>query len=180
MLCMPVIPMGLTKESAHVDLDDQAYERLSKWTISRFPTPATTNVTESLGIKLLQRLSSSLISVEGVSTAEHRNELRELRRKVGFSLDVLKELGGYTDRVSVGANVSPISRKKPKALARHIQLDPHPFDCMGIAVPMTEDEVRAVCSDILPQLQSILGVRVSLSLWLVLEYLPRFSITCSS
>ena len=161
---MPAIPTDLTKESAPVDLDDQAYERLSKWTISRFPTPATTNVMEALGIKLLQRLSSSLISVEGVSTAEHRNELRELRRKVGLSLDVLKELGGYADRVSVGANVSPINRKKPKALARHIQLDPHPFDCMGIAVPMTEDEVRAVCSDILPQLQSILGVRASVSL----------------
>ena len=94
---------------------------------------------------------------------EHRNDLREFRKKVGVSLNVLNELGRYGDRTSVGANVSPTSRKRPKALSRRIQLDPHPFDCMGIAVPMTEDEVRAVYSDILSRLQSILGVGVFLS-----------------
>ena len=172
--------MGLIKRTPSLDLDDQAYERLSKWTISRFPTPATPNVMEALGIKLLQRLSCSLISVEGVSTTEHRNELRELRRKLGLSLNVLKELGGCADQVSAGANVPQIGRKRPKALVRHTQLDPHPFDCMGIAVPMTEDEVRAVRGDILPQLQSILGVRVSLSLWFASKCLHGFRITCSS
>ena len=179
-LCMSLIRMGLRKQIAPVALDDQAYERLSKWTIARFPTPTTLNVMEDLGIKLLQRLSSSLMPVEGMSTAEHRNELREFRRKVGLSLNVLKELGGWTDRASVGPNVSPITRKRPKALARHTRLDPHPFDCMGIEVPMTEDEVRAVCGDILPQLQNVLEVRISLPLRLGSKHLSGFSATCSS
>ena len=134
----------------------------------------------TLGIELLKRLSSSLMSVEGVSTAEHRDELRELRREVGLSLNVLKELGGCAYQASAGASVLPISHKRPEAPSRRVQLDPNPFDCMGIAVPMTEDEVLAVCGDILPRLQSILGVRVSLSLWLASRCLPSFSITCSS
>ena len=116
---------------------------------------------DALGIKLLQRLSSSLISVEGLSTAERRNELRGFRRKVNLSLNVLKELGGCADWASASADTSPINRKRPKARARHTQLDPHPFDCMGIAVPMTEDEIHTVCGDILPQLRNILGVCAS-------------------
>ena len=120
---------------------------------------------EALGIKLLQRLSSSLMSVE-----EHRHELRDFQKKVTSSLGVLEELARCAGRVSVGENVSQISRKRPKAPARHMQLDPHPFDCMGIAVPVTEVEVRALCGNVLPQLQSVLGVRVFLSLWLVLNH----------
>ena len=172
--------MGLIKQTSPVELDDHAYERLSKWAISQFPTPATLNVMEALGIKLLQRLSSSLMSIEGVSTTEHRNELRELRRKLGLSLNVLKELGGLADRASAGANVPPISRKRSKAPAKRIQLDPHPFDCMGIAVPMTEDEVHAVFEDILSRLQNILGVRVSPPLGLASKHLSDLSTTCSS
>ena len=125
---------------------------------------------EDLGIKLLQRLSSSLMSVEGVPTG----------RKVGLSLNVLKELGRWTDRAPAGPNVSPTARKRPKALARHAQLDPYPFDCMGIGVPMTEDEVRAVCGDILPELQSVLEVRISLPLRLGSKHSSGFSATFSS
>ena len=161
-------------------LDHRAYERLTRWIIAQFPTPATLNVMGALGIELLKRLSSSLMSVEGVSTAEHRNELREFRRKVGLSLNVLKELGGCADQASVGVNVSPISHKRPKAPSRRVQLDPGPFDSMGIAVPTTEDEVRAVCGDILPRLQSILGVRVPPSLRPASKYLPGLSTTSSS
>ena len=175
-----MIPVGLTEQTAPAVLDDQAYERLSKWTVARFPTSATPNVMEALGIKLLQRLSSSLTSIEGVSTAEHRAEFRVFRRKVGLSLNVLKELGGCTDRASVDANVSPVGRKRSKTLARRTQLDPHPFDCMGIAVPTKEDEVHAVCGDILPQLQTILGVRVSLSPMLDSKHLLGSSASCSS
>ena len=119
----------------------------------------------AFGIKLLQRISSSLLSVE-----EYRNELGDVRKKVDLSLDVLEELAKCADRVSAGANVSQISRKRPKVPARHIQLDPNPFDCMGIAVPVTEAEVRALFDDILPRLQSVLGVRIFLSLQLVLDY----------
>ena len=116
---------------------------------------------EALTVKLLQRLSSSLTSADGVLASGHRNELRELRRKAGLRLDVLKELGRYADGASADVNVSPISRKRSKARARHTQLDPHPFDCMGIAVPMTEDGARATRGDILAQLQNTLRVRIS-------------------
>ena len=179
-LCTLSDPLSLMRQTALAVLDDQAYKRLTGWIIARFPTPATLNVMGDLGIDLLKRLSSSLMSVEGVSTAEHRNELRDFRKKVGLFLDVLKELGGCAGQASVGANGPPISHKRPKASSRRVQLDPNPFDCMGIAVPTTEDEVRAVCGDILPRLQSILGVRVSLSLWLASKYLPGSSTTCLS
>jgi hypothetical protein len=129
---------------------------------------------EALGIKLLRGLSSSLASVEGVSTAEHRNELRECRRKVDSSLNVLRELGRCADRASVSANVSPITRKRPKVLARHTQLDSDPFDCMGIAVPRTEGEIRVVYDDVLPQLRSTLGVRCISMPLACLETLTRF------
>jgi len=156
----PILTVGLIEQTTLVALDNQAYERLSKWIFAQFPTPATPNVMEALVIKLLQRLSSSFTSVEGELTAGHRNELREFRRKVGLSLNVLKELGRYTDGASADTSVSPTSRKRPKARARHTQLDPHPFDCMGIAVPMAEGEARTICGDILPQLQNVLRVRI--------------------
>ena len=167
-LRIPVLLVSLIRWTTPVVLDNQTYERLSESIIARFPTPATPNVMEALGIKLLQRLSSSLTAVERVSTTDHRNELREFQRKVGLSLDVLKELGGCTDHASADTNVPPVSRKKSKARARHIQLNPHPFDCMRIAVPMTEGAVRAVCGDVLLQLQSILRVRIP-SRWLSLR-----------
>lgn len=158
---MPAVPMGLTNQTAPAALDDQAHERLSKWTIAQFPTLATINVMETLGVKLLQRLSSSLISVEGVSTLEHRNQLREFRKELGLSLNVLKELGRCADRTLVDAKVPPTNRKGPKGLARRTQLDPHPFDCMGVPVPTTYHKARVVCGEILPRLQNILRVRVS-------------------
>jgi hypothetical protein len=176
--CIFPITMGFMKQTAPVVLDDQAYEKLSKWIVSQFPTPATLNVMEASGIKLLQRLSSSLLSVEVVSTAEHRNELREFRRTAGLSLSVLKELAGCAGRASVDVSAPSVSRKKSKAPTRHIRLDPHPFDCMRIAVPVTEVEVRAVCVDILPQLQNILRVSVSPSLRPASRYSLGFSTTC--
>ena len=127
---------------------------MSKWIIARFPTPDTLDVMEAFCIRLLKRLSYSLVSAEEVLAAEHRNELREIRKEVSLSLNVLKELGSCADRTSVGVNMSPVSRKKPKAPAKRI-------------------------GDILPRLQSILGVRVSPPLRLVSKYLPGFSTICS-
>jgi len=176
---IPVITMGLMKQTAPVVLDNQAYERLSKWIISQFPISAVPNVMEALGIKLLRRLSSSLLPIEAVSTAEHRNELREFRRRVGLSLSVLKELVRCTGRASVNASAPSTSRKKSKAPARHIQVDPNPFDSMKIAVPVTEDEAHAVLVDILPKLQNILRVSAFLSIWPISKYLPGFSVTYS-
>ena len=161
-VCM--IAMGLTRRIALVVLGDQAYEKLSKWIVAQFPTPATTNVMETMGVRLLQRLSTSLQSVEVALTTQHRNEFRELRRKAGLSLGVLKELVKYADRGSADTNTPAAGRKKLKAPAKHIRLDPHPFDCMGIAVPVTEGEVRALCVDVLPKLQNVLRVSISPSL----------------
>ena len=165
------IVIRLTK-NAPLALYDQPFERLSKWAIARFPAPDEPNVMEAFGVKLLQRLSSSILPAERVVTAEQRNELRELRRKSDLSLDALKELDGCADRASADVNVSQTSRKRPKAQARNLQLDPYPFDCVGIPVPTTEREVRTACGDILLQLKGVFGVRVSLSLGLTLERLP--------
>jgi hypothetical protein len=168
-LCMPVVLAGMIKRTAPVALDGQAYEGLSKWIISQFPTSATPSAMETLGVKLLQRLTSSLMIVEGVSTAEHRNKLRKFGG-VGPSLGILEELARCADQISIGAILSPVGRKRPKAPARRIKLDPHPFDCAGIAVPMTDVEARALCDDILSQLHSVLRVRVSLPPRLVLNH----------
>ena len=178
-LFIPTISMGLMKQTALVVLDDKAYEILSKWIVSQFPTSATPNAMEALGIELLQRLSSSLTSVEGVSTTEHRNELRESRRKVDLYLNVLKELGKNLGQALADTNAPPTSRKRSKAPARHIQFDPHPFDCVRIAVPVTIDEARTVCGDVLSQLQNVLRVSITLSFGLPSKHLPAFSTTCS-
>jgi hypothetical protein len=98
--------------------------------------------------------------VEDMATTEHRNELREFRRKVGSSLDALKMLGGYMNRASIEINASSAGRKKPKDLGRQLKLDPDAFDRMGMTVPTTEGEVRVVCGEILLRLKGILGVRV--------------------
>ena len=135
---------------------------------------------EALCIKLLQRLSSSLMPAEGVVTVEQRKDLRELRSRTGLSLNVLKELDGCAGRASAGVNVSQSSRKKPKGSARNLQLDAYPFDCMGIPVPATEHEVHTVRGDILLQLKGILGVRVFLTLKLTLKRLPGFRTTYAS
>ena len=174
--------MDPIKQTITIALNDQAHERLSKWTISRFPVTFTPNVMEAWGIKLVQLLSSSLVSVEGVSTAEHRNELRSFRRKVVLFSEVLSELGRFANRASVGANVYPVRRKRGanRLLTGYIQPDPYPFDCMEIAVPATEGEVWSVFRDILTQMQSILGVRQSLFAPPVSNRLPGSSTICSS
>ena len=54
MLRFPVLTVGLIEQTILVALDNQAYERLSKWITTQFPTPATLSVMEALVIKLLQ------------------------------------------------------------------------------------------------------------------------------
>ena len=112
------------------------------------------------------------MSVEGESTKEHRNELREFRRKVGLFLNVLEELARCADRAPVDTNAPQTGRKKSKAPTRHIRPDPHPFDSMGIPAPTTEDGARAIRVDILPQLQNILRVSIFLSLRPISKHLP--------
>ena len=160
-------------------IGDKPFERLSKWTVARFPTSYTPNVMETVGIKLLQQLSSSLIPTERVVTAELRSELKESRRKTGMFLNVLKELGKNLGQALADTNAPPTSRKRSKAPARHIHFDPHPFDCVRIAVPVTMDEARTVCGDVLSQLQNVLRVSITLSFLLPSKHLPGFSTTCS-
>ena len=136
---------------------------------------------EAFAINLLRQLFSSLMLVERVVTAEQRKELRESRRKMELSLNALEELGRCTDRASADVDVSPTSRKKPKALARHSKLDPYPLDCMGLAVPTTEREVRVAYGDTLLRLQVVFGVRIFLSLQFTLKLLhgPRIAYSSS-
>ena len=164
--------------SCLVVLGDQAYEKLSKWIVTQFPTPTAPNVMETMGVRLLQRLSSSLQSAEVALTTQHRNEFREFRSKAGQSMAVLKELAKCADRGSADTNTPATGRKKSKAPAKHIRLDPHPFDCMRISVPVTDGEASVVRVDVLLQLQNVLRVSVSLSLRLAEECSHGLSTIC--
>ena len=155
-----VITIHSTK-NIPVDLDSKAFERLSKWVLAQFPTHGTSNVMDALWVKLLQRLSSSLMAVGGMVTVERCNELRGFRRKVVLSFGVLKELGGCTDLVLVDANVSTTNRKKQRVPARCLQLDPDPFDRMGIPVPATDHDARITYGEILHTLKGLLEVCIS-------------------
>ena len=158
----PALTVGPIKLTVPVASDDPTYERLSKSIIVQFPTPTTPNILEALGIKLLQRLSASLTSVEVVSKPQHCKELRAFRKKIALAMNVLTELSGCMGKASAGADRSPVSPKRLKGRARRVSLNPDPFNCMKIATPATENQARVVCSDILLQLQGVLGVRRSL------------------
>ena len=80
-------------------------------------------------------------------------------RKVELSFDVLKALEENADGALTGVNVSPVSRKKGRAVTINYHINPVPFDSMGVAVPTTGTEVHGVYVEILSQLQSILEVR---------------------
>lgn len=153
---------ALVKLTPPAASDDSTCERLSRSIIAQFPTPSTPNILEALGIKLLQRLSSSLTSVEAISKAQHCKELRDFRKKIALCLNALTELSGCMGKASARADMSPVSPKRLKGRARRMSLNPDPFDCMQVATPATEDQARAMCSDILLQLQDVLGVRRSL------------------
>ena len=79
-----------------------------------------------------------------------------------LSMNVLTELSGCMGRVSAGGDTSPVSPKRLKGRARRMSLNPDPFDRLQIVAPATEDQARAMCSDILLQLQGILGVCIFL------------------
>jgi len=140
-------------------LDEEVYEKLSSWIISGFPTPTTPNMTDTLSMKLLQRLSSSLLFAEYPSAADAPPDLRAFWRKVEQSFNILKELGENANNTYTSGNISPVSRKKGKQASKNRRIDPSPFDSMGVAVPSTDVEVRDVYSGVLSQLQSILEVR---------------------
>jgi hypothetical protein len=145
-------------------LEEGAYEKLSKWIVTGFPTFETPNMTDTTTMRLLQRFSSSLLFAEYPSTADASPKLRMLClrafcRKVELSINVLKALEKNTDGPQTRGNISPVSLKTNTAITSHRRIDPLPFDTMGLAVPTTDAEVRDVHLGVLSQLQSILQVR---------------------
>ena len=144
-------------------LDGKAYEKLSRWIVSEFPTPTTPNVMDTVSLRLLRRLSSSLLFAEYPSAADTPKDLRVFWREVDLSFNVLKELEENANSALTSGNISPISRKKGKATSKNRRINPLPFDSIGIPVPTTDMEVRDVYVGILPQLQSILEVCVSIA-----------------
>jgi len=113
---------------------------------------------DTMSMKLLQRLSSSLLFAEYPSAANAPSDLRVFWRKVERSLNVLKELEENARSAFNSGNMSPVSRKKGKQAAKNRRIDPLPFDSMGISVPTTDAEVGEVYAGVLSQLQSILEV----------------------
>ena len=109
-------------------------------------------------MRLLRRLSSSLLYAEYPSTVNPPPNLRIFWRKVELSFDVLKNLEENTNSALAGGNISPVIRKKGRAAVNSRRIDPLLFDSMGIAVPTTDAEVGDVYAEVLSQLRIILEV----------------------
>ena len=140
-------------------LGEKAYEKLSKWIISEFPTPATRNATDTISMKLLQRLSASLLFAEYPSAADAPSDLDVFWREVEVSFKILQGLEANMEGSRTGKTASPISRKKGRAATRGSQIDSRHFDAIGVSVPTTSTETRDVCARVLSELQSVLEVR---------------------
>lgn len=110
-----------------------------------------------MSMRLLQRLSSSLLFAEYPSAADAPPDLRVFWKKVELSFDALKVLEEHVNGAFASGNMSPTSPKRSKHAKNH-RIDPLPFDSMGIAVPTTDTEARDARIGILTQLQKILEV----------------------
>lgn len=139
-------------------LDENAYEKLCRWIISGFPTSTTPNLTDALSMKLLQRLSSSLLFAEYPSAADAPPDLLVFWRKVGLSFKVLQDLEVNTGTSRTSKVASPTSRKKRGRMVRGGRADPRESDSTGISVPITDAEAGEVHDGLLPELQRILEV----------------------
>jgi len=148
---------GLIIERFLVVLEEGAYARLSKWIVTGFPTSTRPSM-NAISMRLLERFSSSLPSVEYPPAANVTHNLRASQKTVKLSLDVLKNLEENASSALIGGNVSHVSRKKGKAATHNHRVDPLPFDSMGIAIPTTDAEVCDVYVRILLQLRSTLEV----------------------
>lgn len=142
----------------HLVLEEGAYKKLSKWIITGFPTSAAQNMMDTMSMELLQRFSSSLLSVEDLSTTEAPHDLHGLRRKVELLFNVLKHLRENFSNASTSRETS--NRKKGKAVIKNRRVDRLPFDSVGMTMPTTDAGVRDVYSVVLSQLRGILEVSV--------------------
>lgn len=111
-------------------------------------------------MQVLQQFSSSLLAAEYPSTSDETPNLRALRRKADLSFNVLKNLEENARGALTGENASLTGRKKGKAATNIRNLEPLPFDSMGIAVPNTDAEVRDVYLKVSLQLRGMLEVRL--------------------
>ena len=139
-------------------LEEGAYDKLSKWIVTGFPTFKTPNMMDAMSVRLLQRFSSSLLFAEYPSAADASPNLRVFCKKVELSFNVLKALEENAGSVLTGGNISAVSRGRNRAVTGVRRIDPLPFESMGLAVPTTDAEVRNAYAGVLSQLQSILEV----------------------
>jgi len=139
-------------------LDEKAYEKLCGWVVSGFPTSTTPNLTDAFSMKLLQRLSSSLLFAEYPSAADAPPDLLEFWRKVGVSFKVLQDLEANARASQTGKAAPPTGRKKRERMTRGSRVDPRECDSTGIIVPITDAEAGEVHARLLPELRSILEV----------------------
>ena len=139
-------------------LDEKAYEKLSGWIVSGFPTPTTPNATDTFSMKLLQRLSSSLLFAEYPSAADAPPDLDVFWRKVEPSFKVLQDLEANTKGSWTRKTAPSTNRRRGETVTRGGRIDPRNFDSIGIDVPVTDTEVREVRARVLSELQSILEV----------------------
>ena len=106
-------------------------------------------------MKLLQRLSASLLFAEYPSAADAPPDLDVFWRKVEHSFKILQDLEANMKGSRTGDTVSPISHKRRKTITRDSPVDPFHFDYSGVKVPTTDAEVH---TGTLSELQSILEV----------------------
>ena len=139
-------------------LGEKAYEKLSSWIISGFPTPTTPDITNSLSMKLLQRLSASLLFAEYPSAADAPPELAGFWRKVELSFKTLRDLEASTRNLRIGDTIPPTNSKRGKTVTRRSQVDLLSSDPLAMNVPTNDTEVREARAEILSELRGILEV----------------------
>lgn len=151
--CLPAgcnRPLLDTSFSSSV-LDEKAYEKLSAWIISEFPTPTTSNMTDTLSMRLLQRFSASLLFAEYPSASDAPPDLYEFWKKVELSIQTLQNL-------EKNPKDSLFRRKRGKTVTRDGRADSFRPDNGGINVPTTDTEVHEVRARVLLELRNILEV----------------------
>ena len=146
---------SLDIQSCLLVLGEKAYEKLSGWVILEFPTPTTPNATDNLSMKLLQRLSASLLFAEYPSNEDTPRDLHEFWKQVELSSKLLQDLEVGPEASRKGYSLPPANRKRGKTLTGSGRVDPGP---LGIDVPTTEAEVQLARARILSELRSILEV----------------------
>ena len=104
---------------------------------------------DAISVRILQRLSQSLLSVEYPSDSDVPPDLRTFRRRVDLSFSVLRTLGETVDH---------LPESSPLVYNHHIhQL---PFRSVGVVAPTSVAEAYDVYGQVLSHLKTILEVCV--------------------